>query len=78
MLSVDQIAGKVNGQRRTEVPLGCTHLTMFIDAHQKALYWLIAGWEPDFTGYVVVWPIADAVRTGRRPTLPALSTLATA
>src|SRR5690606_20320455 len=28
-------------------------LTMFIDVQGKMLYWLIAAWEDDFTGYVV-------------------------
>src|SRR6185369_14821891 len=38
ILTGDQIAAKVNGQRRGEVPIGCNHLTMFIDVQGKLLY----------------------------------------
>jgi hypothetical protein len=53
LLSADQIAAKVNGQARAEVPIGCTRLTMFVDVQGKALFYLVAAWEDDFTGYVV-------------------------
>ncbi|MBN1510599.1 MAG: phage terminase large subunit family protein, partial [Phycisphaerae bacterium] len=53
LLTADQIAAKVNGHARGEVPIGCTHLTMFIDVQAKALFWLVAAWEDGFTGYVV-------------------------
>ncbi|MDX2199590.1 MAG: terminase gpA endonuclease subunit [Phycisphaerae bacterium] len=53
LLTADQIAAKTNGQRRGEVPIGCTHLTMFVDVQAKALFWLVAAWENDFTGYIV-------------------------
>jgi hypothetical protein len=53
LLTADQIAAKVNGMKRGEVPIGCTHLTMFIDVQQKALFWLVAAWEDDFTGCVI-------------------------
>ncbi|MBI5864852.1 MAG: phage terminase large subunit family protein [Planctomycetes bacterium] len=53
LLTADQIGSKVNGLRRGDVPIGCTHLTMFIDVQGKALFWLIAAWEGDFTGHVI-------------------------
>ncbi len=53
LLSADQIAAKGNGLKRGEVPLGATALTMFIDVQGKALFWLVAAWEDDFTGYVI-------------------------
>lgn len=53
VLTADQIAAKTNGMKRGEVPIGASHLTMFIDVQGKMLYWLIAAWEDDFTGYVV-------------------------
>jgi len=53
LLSADQIAAKTNGMRRREVPIGCTHLTMFIDVQEKCLFWLVAAWEDDFTGHVI-------------------------
>jgi hypothetical protein len=53
LLSADQIAAKVNGHQRGQVPLGCTRLTMFVDVQGKALFYLVAAWEDDFTGYVI-------------------------
>ena len=74
LLTADQIAGKLNGMRRGEIPVGATRLTMFIDVQGKLLYWLAAAFEEDFTGYVVdygAWPdqrrayftLRDAQRT---------------
>ena len=59
MLTAEQIAGKLNGYRPGEIPLGCNHLTMFIDVQQKVLFWMLCGWEDNFTGYIVdydTWP----------------------
>ncbi len=53
LLSADQIAAKVSGHQRGQVPLGCTRLTMFVDVQGKALFYLVAAWEDDFTGYVI-------------------------
>ena len=53
LLSADAIAAKVSGHARGEVPIGCTRLTMFVDVQGKALFWVVAAWEDDFTGYVV-------------------------
>ncbi len=53
MLTADQIAGRLSGHGRGEAPIGCSHLTMFVDVQGKALYWLVAAWAEDFTGYVV-------------------------
>ncbi|MEL6740979.1 MAG: terminase gpA endonuclease subunit [Planctomycetota bacterium] len=53
LLTVDQIASKLSGIARGRVPLGCSHLTMFVDVQGKALFWLVAAWEDDFTGHVI-------------------------
>ena len=53
LLTAEQIVGKLNGMKRGEVPIGANHLTMFIDVQGKLLFWLVAAWEEDFTGYVV-------------------------
>ncbi len=53
LLSADQIAAKVNGHTRGLVPLGCSHLTMFVDVQGKALFYLVAAWEDDFTGHII-------------------------
>ncbi len=52
-LSADQIAAKINRLRRGEVPIGCNHLVMFIDVQQSLLFFVVAAWEDDFTGYVI-------------------------
>ena len=64
LLTVDAIAGKTNGHKRGEVPIGCTHLTMFIDVQQKALFWVIAAWEDDFTGCVIDYGTEPDQKTG--------------
>jgi len=76
-LTADQIAAKTNGQRRGEIPLGASHLTMFVDVQARMLFYVVASWEDDFTGYVVdygAWPdqkrqyftLRDARRTLER------------
>ncbi|MCD4823464.1 MAG: phage terminase large subunit family protein, partial [Phycisphaerae bacterium] len=59
MLSAEEIAAKTNGYAKSTIPLGCNHLTMFIDVQQKALFWTLCGFEDNFTGYVLdygAWP----------------------
>ena len=53
MLSPDQIANKTNGRERGEVSTDCQHITLSIDVHDKLLYWMVCGWELNFTGYVL-------------------------
>jgi len=52
-LTADQIAGKTNRMQRRVVPIACNHLTMFIDVQANLLFFVVAAWEDDFTGYVV-------------------------
>ena len=53
LLTADQIAEKINRLNRGEVPIGCNHLTMFIDIQATLLFYVVAAWEDDFTGYVL-------------------------
>jgi hypothetical protein len=53
VLTVDQVLGKVNGHKRSEVPPTCTKLTMFIDVHDRLLFYAVCAWEEVFTGYVI-------------------------
>jgi len=53
MLTAEQIASKTSGQARGEIPIGCNHLTMFIDVHGKALFHMVVAWEDNFTGCVI-------------------------
>ncbi len=52
-LSAEAIAGKVNRIERGVAPLGVDHVTAFIDVQQALLFYVVAGWERDFTGYVL-------------------------
>ena len=52
-LTADQIAGKFNGLNRNEVPLGCQHVTMFVDVQQKLLFYVVCAWSDEFTGAVI-------------------------
>ncbi len=52
-LTADQIAAKFNRMSRRLVPIGCNHLTMFVDVQANLLFYVVAAWEDDFTGYVI-------------------------
>jgi hypothetical protein len=52
-LSADQIASKTNRMQRRAMPVGCNHVTMFIDVQANLLFFVVAAWEDDFTGYVI-------------------------
>jgi len=52
-LSAEAVAGKLNRLERCAVPLGVDHVTAFIDVQQALLFYVVAGWERDFTGYVL-------------------------
>ncbi|MEX0715970.1 MAG: terminase gpA endonuclease subunit, partial [Planctomycetaceae bacterium] len=53
MLTAEQVAAKTNGRERRTVPVGCNHVTAFIDIQQKLLFYVVCAWEQDFTGYVL-------------------------
>ena len=53
IMTADEISKKLNGMTRGEVPVGCSYVTMFIDIQKELLYWLVAAWEENFTGYVI-------------------------
>ena len=53
MLAAEAVAAKINGIRRGDIPVGANHITMFVDIQKELLFYLVAAWEDDFTGYVV-------------------------
>jgi hypothetical protein len=58
-LPADTIAARINRMPRSDVPVGCNHLSLFIDVQANLLFYLVAAWEDDFTGYVIdygTWP----------------------
>ncbi len=52
-LTPDQIAGKLNRLSRGRVPLACSRVTGFIDVQGSLLFFTVAAWTDDFTGYIV-------------------------
>lgn len=52
-LAPDAIAVRVNGYKRGEVPPGVSSITAFADIQDAVLYWIVVGWEPDYTGHVL-------------------------
>ena len=53
------MAAKTNRLKRGDVPVGCNHLTMFVDVQAALLFYVVVAWEDDFTGYVIdygAWP----------------------
>jgi len=51
--TVDQIAAKQNGLDKGAMPTACQHVALFIDVHDKLLFWLLVAWEDCFTGYII-------------------------
>ncbi len=59
LLSVDEIASKVNGLALGRVPMACDRVTMFIDIQKALLFYVVVAWSDDFTGAVLdygAWP----------------------
>lgn len=52
-LTPDMVAGKINRMPRGVVPMGCNRVTSFVDVQASLLFYAVAAWEDDFTGYVV-------------------------
>jgi len=78
LLTAEQIAGKTNGIKAGEIPLAATHVTMFIDVQAKALFWLVAAWESDFSGYVIDYGTEPDQKTAYFTLRDVRRTLATA
>lgn len=59
MLSVDEIASKINGLPEGKVPLACDKVTAFIDIQKTLLFYAVVAWSENFTGAVLqygAWP----------------------
>lgn len=52
-LKAAHLATKTANYPRGHVPANCDTLTAMIDVQGALLYWLVAGWDPKFSGYVV-------------------------
>jgi len=53
MLSVEQIAGKLNRRDESTIPAPCGKLVMYVDVQKKALYHVIMALQPNFTAFLV-------------------------
>ncbi len=53
VLTAQMVCERANGRGRREVPMASTKLTMFVDVHNKLLYYCVCAWQEDFTGFVV-------------------------
>lgn len=53
MLTPHEAARKINGYQGNVVPAGCRVITAMIDVQESLLYWLVAAWRDDFTGYII-------------------------
>lgn len=79
LLTLEEIARRVNGYPEGELPAGTIKLTGSIDVQQRLLYWLVAAWGEDFTGTVVSYGAFPKQATDHflyahaRPTLQDLS-----
>ena len=56
-LKAEDLAERTNNHKRGVVPNGVNRITAFIDIQQKALYWVVAGWEDNCTGAVLDYGI---------------------
>lgn len=52
-LDAKRIARNTNSHRRGIVPAACGHVTAFVDVQKDVLFWLVAAWQDNFTGYVL-------------------------
>jgi len=78
LMTAEQVAAKTNQLGRGAVPIGCNHLTMFIDIQAKLLFYVTTAWEDDFTGYVIDYGSYPDQKRGYFTLRDARHTLATA
>src|SRR5580765_2011555 len=52
-LTPDKVMARINRYARSRVPIACTRITSMIDVQATLLYYAVAAWQDDFTGYVI-------------------------
>lgn len=52
-ITVQQVWDKMNNRPRAEIPLAAERVVMFIDVQKNLLYWIVAAFSQNFTGWVV-------------------------
>lgn len=78
LMTAAEIAAKVSGVPREVVPPAVEQITAFIDVHDDLLYWAVAGWAGNFTGWVLdygAWPEQDVRQFAKRQATKTLATV---
>ena len=78
MLTVDEIAAKVNGLAKSRVPIACDKITMFVDVQKALLFYVVVAWADDFTGAVLdygAWPDQHRKQFSLADANPAIQTM---
>lgn len=52
-LTPDKVMARVNRYARARVPISCNHITAMIDISATILWYVVAAWNDDFTGFVI-------------------------
>ena len=58
-VDAETIAAKVNDIPQGDLPVGVQYVTAYIDCQETALFYVVAGWSPQFDGYITAyntWP----------------------
>lgn len=58
-LTIPILQAAIGGYSRGVVPIGAEHVTAYVDVQGNLLYYLVAAWADDFTGWVLdygTWP----------------------
>lgn len=58
-LVAEDLVKRLSGVDRGDVPPQASYLTAFVDSSDHVLWWMVCGWQKDFTGWVVdygTWP----------------------
>jgi hypothetical protein len=53
LLTADQIAVKVNGLEAGKIPVAANYLTLFLDPHDKLIWYALVAWGDGYAGWLV-------------------------
>lgn len=57
LITPEEIMGNVNGTPRGLVPEHVSHLTAFIDVQKDVLFWMVCGYESNFSSSVIAYGV---------------------
>ncbi len=73
-VTVEKVWAKMDGLKRGEIPHEAEHVVAFIDVQGRLLYWTLAAFAEDFTGWIIdvgAWPRQKRRYFSLRDTHPA-------